>query len=277
MNSVAELQLDHVLQYIKARLDTGRSAGTINAALSSLRSFLTFLEEDAIGIHPSLAHMQRLKEVEHLPRYLTSGQVLRLKNEIEQMVQKAQDREKQAEALLLRAVFYLLWQGGLRSGEVELLRFSDFYISQAGETKRLFIRDGKWRKGRVVYLTDVTLQALRDYLAVRGEGSADDFVFVRNEEPIRKNFLSTRLNIIGRRVDVSVSAHRLRHTYATQLLNVGCKVTSIQKLLGHTNLNTTMIYARAFDQTVMQDYFQVVDTLESQPDGAWFGLNLPDG
>jgi integrase len=54
-------------------------------------------------------------------------------------------------------------------------------------------------------------------------------------------------------------------------------VTSIQKLLGHTNLNTTMIYARAFDQTVMQDYFQVVDTLESQPDGAWFGLNLPDG
>jgi integrase len=54
---------------------------------------------------------------------------------------------------------------------------------------------------------------------------------------------------------------------------VGCRVTAIQKLLGHTNLNTTMIYARAFDQTVMQDYFQALDTLESQPDGAWFGLN----
>jgi integrase len=74
----------------------------------------------------------------------------------------------QSDALLLRAVFYLLWQGGLRSGEVELLRFSDFYISQAGEAKRLFIRDGKWRKGRAVYLTDVTLQALRAYLAIRG-------------------------------------------------------------------------------------------------------------
>jgi len=50
-------------------------------------------------------------------------------------------------------------------------------------------------------------------------------------------------------------------------------VTSIQKLLGHTNLNTTMTYARAFDQTVMLDYFQAVDAIESQPGGAWYGLN----
>ena len=60
--------------------------------------------------------------------------------------------------------------------------------------------------------------------------------------------------------------------YATQLLNVGCRVTSIQKLLGHTNLNTTMTYARAFDQTVMVDYFSAIDAIEAQPDGAWHDL-----
>ncbi len=262
VNSVAELQLDHILQFIKARLEAGRSTRTVNTSLSCLRSFLSFLKEDQVEVHPSLENIQRLKEEERLPRYISSEQVLRLRNEIEGNVSQAQTKAMQSDALLLRAVFYLLWQGGLRSGEVELLRFSDFYISQAGEAKRLFIRDGKWRKGRAVYLTDVTLQALRAYLAIRGMGKAGDFVFIRNGEPIKKNFLSTRLNIIGRRLDVSVSAHRLRHTYATQLLNVGCKVTSIQKLLGHTNLNTTMIYARAFDQTVMEDYFQAVDTLE---------------
>lgn len=53
----------------------------------------------------------------------------------------------------------------------------------------------------------------------------------------------------------------------------GCRVTSIQKLLGHTNLNTPMTYARAFDQTVMLDYFRALDALESQPDGAWFRLD----
>ena len=123
-----------------------------------------------------------------------------------------------------------------------------------------------------MYLTDVTVQALHEYLAVRGMEHANDFVFVRNGSPLKKNFLSQQIKRVGRQVDLEVSAHRLRHTYATQLLNVGCKVTSIQKLLGHTNLSTTMTYARAFDQTVMQDYFRALDTLEIQPDGAWFGL-----
>jgi site-specific recombinase XerD len=72
---------------------------------------------------------------------------------------------------------------------------------------------------------------------------------------------------------VDLTAHRLRHTFATQLLKVGCRVTSIQNLLGHTNLNTTMIYAGAFDQTVMLDCFKALDILEGQEQGAWFGLH----
>jgi integrase/recombinase XerC len=273
VKTASELQLDHVQQFIKSRLEAGRSARTVNTSLSCLRSFLSFLKENQVEIHPSLDNIQRLKEDERLPRYISSAQVLRLQSGIEGNVSQAQTKTMQYDALLLRAMFYLLWQGGLRSGEVELLRFSDFYISPGTEAKRLLIRDGKWRKGRAVYLTGPALEALKAYLAMRGVEKAGDFVFVRNGRPLKKNFLSGRLNMIGRRVEVSVSAHRLRHTFSTQLLNVGCKVTSIQKLLGHTNLNTTMIYARAFDQTVMQDYFQAVDTLESQPDGAWFGLN----
>jgi integrase len=200
--------------------------------------------------------------------------VNRLKNEIEEAVSNSEDQHHRHDALLIRAIFYLLWQGGLRSSEVELLRFSDFYVSPANQAKRLFIRDGKWRKGRAVYLTDTALEALKTYLIVHGVEKAGDFVFVRNGMPLKKNFLSQRIKAIGRKVDVSVSPHRLRHTFATQLLNVGCKVTSIQKLLGHTNLNTTMAYARAFDQTVMADYFHAIEVMESQPGGSWFGLNL---
>ncbi len=273
VKSASELHLDHVLHFIKARLDAGRSASTVNGSLSSLRSFLNFLKEDDVPVHPSLENIQRLKETERLPRYMTAEQVTRLKNEIETNISRADNHVKQYDALLIRAVFYLLWQGTLRSGEVELLRFSDFYISKANQAKRLFIRDGKWRKGRSVYLTDVALKALRDYLAVRGVEKLRDFVFVRNGLPLKKGFIARRLKAIGRQFDVNVSPHRLRHTFATQLLNVGCRVTSIQKLLGHTNLNTTMTYARAFDRTVMLDYFQAMDSMESQPEGAWFGLH----
>ncbi len=137
----------------------------------------------------------------------------------------------------------------------------------------LFVRDGKWRKGRAVYLTDVALDALKAYLRRRGVGSTSDFVFLKDGLSLKKNFLSQRLKMIGKQVDVNVSPHRLRHTFATQLLNVGCKVTSIQKLLGHTNVNTTMTYARAFDNTIMLDYLRAVDEMEARPEGAWFQLN----
>lgn len=264
-----ELRLEHVLQYVRFRLDSGRSARTVNGNLSALHSFLSFLKEDGTNIHPSLENIRRLKEAERLPRYMSSEQVHRLRSEIEERASRDGDHD----ALLMRAVFYLLWQGGLRSGEVEMLRFSDFYMSKANQAKRLFVRDGKWRMGRAVYLTDVALDALRSYLVVRGMDKAGGYVFVRDGLPVKRGFICSRLKAIGKKVDVNVSPHRLRHTFATQLLNVGCRVTSIQKLLGHGNVNTTMTYARAFDQTVMLDYFSAINEIESQPGGAWHGIS----
>lgn len=62
---------------------------------------------------------------------------------------------------------------------------------------------------------------------------------------------------------MKVSPHALRHTLATQLLTAGCKVTSIQKLMGHRRLNSTMIYARVHDHTVAEDYYAAMGRIES--------------
>lgn len=272
VNSILELRLEHVLQYIQHRLEKKYSAKGINGHLSALRSFLSFLREDEINIHPSLEKIKRLKEAEILPRYMTAEQMQRLQDQIEANVLNAKNGIQKYETLLLRAAFYLFWQGGLRAGEVQGLKFSDFYISTANHAKRLFVRDGKWRKGRVVYLTDTALESLKAYLAVRGVEKTGGYVFVRNGIPLKSGFVCSRLQAAGRQVNVKVSPHRLRHTFATQLLNVGCKVTSIQRLLGHSNLNTTMAYARAFNETVMKDYFRAIDIIESQPNGAWHGI-----
>jgi hypothetical protein len=71
-------------------------------------------------------------------------------------------------------------------------------------------------------------------------------------------------------VGVKVHPHRLRHTCATQLLNAGCRVTSIQRFLGHNKLNTTMIYARAHDKEVAQDYFKAMESVERR-------MEIPSG
>ena len=64
--------------------------------------------------------------------------------------------------------------------------------------------------------------------------------------------------------DIVVSPHRLRHTLATRLLNAGMKETAIQKILGHEQLSTTLIYARILDKTVETDYQQAMAQIESQ-------------
>ncbi len=66
------------------------------------------------------------------------------------------------------------------------------------------------------------------------------------------------------RLGFKVTPHMLRHTFATQLVNAGAKITTIQTLLGHERLNTTMTYARVHNQTVRDDYFRAMEQIEGE-------------
>jgi hypothetical protein len=84
--------------------------------------------------------------------------------------------------------------------------------------------------------------------------------------PLKRDLIRGRLKRAGKNVGVNAFPHRLRHTCATQLLNAGCRVTSIQRFLGHKKLSSTMIYARAHDQTVAEDYFAAMQRVEERLD-----------
>jgi integrase len=209
----------------------------------------------------SLLRIPTLKQPDPLPKYLTDEQVRKLRDEIERGVQDAALPSHRRLALLGRATFYLLWQCGMRLGEVEELRLEDLDLPQ----KRLSVRDGKGRKDRTVYLTETTIQVLATYLAVRGDGIGDH-VFLYRNAPLRKDFIRNRLKAAGEQVGVQIYPHRLRHTCATQLLNAGCRITSIQRFLGHKALSTTLVYARVHDQTVAEDYFAAMQRVEQNLD-----------
>lgn len=82
--------------------------------------------------------------------------------------------------------------------------------------------------------------------------------------------LHNLLQAAGTQPGVKVSPHALRHTSATQRLNAGCQVTTIQRLLGHRRLNSTMVYARVHYQTAADDYFAAMEAIEHR-------LTLVDG
>ncbi len=209
----------------------------------------------------SLMRLPCLKEPDSLPRFLTDEQVKLLRDDFEGRVKAAIDARDKRDALLDRAAFYLLWQCGLRVGEVEELRLEDLDLN----ARRLMVRKGKGQIDRGVFLTASTVQAVQAYLAVRGMEPTDHPFLFRNQ-PLCKDMIPGRIRAAGARVGVHVYPHRLRHTCATQLLNAGCRITSIQKFLGHKRLNTTLTYARVHDQTVAEDYFAAMSSVEKRLD-----------
>jgi integrase/recombinase XerD len=248
-----ELKNEHVLAYIDARLQAGSANSSLNTELSSLRAFLRFLHEEGLPIADGLLRIPGLKQPDLLPRALTDEQVRKVRDEIAAQVTKSNSFHKHKDTLMAKAAYTLLWQGGLRLGEVEALRLEDVDLN----AKMLIVRDGKGLKDRVVYLSEAVIAALRDYLAVRGT-ARNSHVFLYHNAPLKKDLLRRRFQAAGKQVGVKVKIHGLRHACATQLLNVGCPITSIQAILGHKKLDTTLIYARVHDKTVEQDYFRAM-------------------
>jgi site-specific recombinase XerD len=256
---LADLRRKHVLDYVDHRLAAGYAVSGINSDLRVLHAFLRFLQDQEFEVPQALFRIPSLKPPDSLPRFLTDEQVCLLRDEIEAGVARAETPAQQRDALLDRAAFYLLWQGGLRLGELEELKLEDLDLPN----RKLMVRKGKGLSDRAVYLTDTAVTAVRGYLPLRGMGPTDHLFLYRNE-PLGKDLVRGRIQAAGERVGVKVYPHRLRHTCGTQLLNAGCRVTSIQKFLGHKRLNSTMIYARVHDRIVADDYYAAMERIEQR-------------
>ncbi len=236
--SPMDIKRQDLLDYMDHGLTAGYAIRTINQDVRYFRAFLLFLQEQEYDIPQALLRLPDLKEPDRLPRFLTDEQVAKLRDDFERRVAEAPSDYKRRDALLDRAAFYLLWQGGLRLGEVEDLLLENLNLAS--------------RK-----------------LTVRGMGPTDHVFFYRNL-PVRKDLIRERIKAAGKRVGVKVTPHWLRHTFGTQLINAGCWVTTIQKLLGHRRLNATMIYVRVHDRTVAEDYYAAMAQIEK-------GLDLAAG
>ncbi|MCI0646204.1 MAG: tyrosine-type recombinase/integrase [Chloroflexi bacterium] len=259
IEAIADVKRSYIFAYLDERLAAGANPKTINQELRAWIGTLRFLQGRDFAVPQALLTISGLKEPDALPRFLTDEQVHRLRADLEQRVVQADGPVQKRNALLDRAAFYLMWQGGLRLGEVEELGLADLNLAQG----QVMVRQGKGRQDRAVYLTETAVTTLQAYLAVRGDGQSDH-LFLYRHRPLCKDFLRGRMKAAGERAGVKVTPHMLRHTFATQLLNAGCRVTTIQVLLGHKRLNSTMVYARVHDQTVARDYFAAMAVIEER-------------
>jgi hypothetical protein len=88
-------------------------------------------------------------------------------------------------------------------------------------------------------------------------------------KPLSSSYCFERLHTYGKRLGITVNPHQLRHSNATLLLNAGAPVLTVQTLMGHKWVDTTLGYARLYDGTVAADYYQAMAMVERQ-------LQLPE-
>ncbi len=138
-----------------------------------------------------------------------------------------------------RTCLALLYSGGLRIGELLNLKIADIDVHR----KQIFVRSGKGRKDRFVVLSQAVLPLLNNYLATYKPAN---YLFESQKggnkyspESIRA-FLKRSCQKAG--ISKEVTAHTLRHSFATHLLENGTDIRYIQELLGHNSPKTTMIY-----------------------------------
>jgi len=244
VSSIAELQRTHVQRFVEARLAGEISPVTVNNELTALWALLNYLEEHGVSVRPSVFRVKRPKRGDSLPRFLSESEYEQLER---MLLQSTQGRER--DDLLDRTWFYLLSEAGLRVCEVCDLRLGDIDLT----AQRLVVRQGKKNRDRSVPLSSTLLAALTAYLPVRGEAQTDHVLICR-QQAVKEGLIRYRLRRYGQQAQVKVSPHRLRHTLATRLLNEGMPITSLQRLLGHEKLETTLIYARVHNETVRRDY-----------------------
>jgi len=251
-----EIGLKDLWAYQSAQQEKGLAAGTINRRFDYLIGIIRELAEQDQPVDQSVFRVRYIPRPQSLPKHLSAEESQRLENFIL--------RRLDTTDLALRlenAYTLLMLHSGLRVGECVDLHLQDLDLSG----KRLIIRAAKGQRDRLVYLSESTCQAIQLYLQDLHRQPRDFIWLQNNGQPLSTEAVRHHIARIGAAVGIEhLYPHRLRHTCATRLLNAGMDIIQIQKLLGHEDLNTTMIYARVQDATVEADYHRFTRQIENQ-------------
>jgi integrase/recombinase XerD len=246
VRDVHELSSAVVSGYMVSLGRAGISARSAARHLSSVRGFIRFLvRERALREDPS-ALVGAPRTGRRLPQVLTTDEVLRLLEAPDRATRRGR-RD--------RAMLHVMYAAGLRVSELVGLRLAD-----VDRRRGVVSAFGKGGKRRLVPLGEAALAAVEDYLADRAAHVAAArspalFLSPRGGFLARQTFWKRVLHY-SRLADIRkpVSPHKLRHSFATHLLQGGADLRSVQAMLGHVDISTTEIYTHVVADHLRRAY-----------------------
>jgi integrase/recombinase XerC len=255
-----QLLRDDFRAYLRflGRHNLGRAA--IQLRFCALRTFYKFLIRRGVLAASPIKNLSLPKLAARLPKFLTAKQITDLLEAPLKLPIPPQGQKKAAAELLQRrdvAILETIYSCGLRISELCGLQAQD--IDWASKSVRA---RGKGKKERVIPIGNPALKAIREYWQLLPHApSGDSPAFLARASSIRSvspRDLQLRLKkflaIAG--LDPQLTPHKLRHSYATHLLDAGADLRSVQELLGHAHLVTTQVYTHLTTERLKKAYDQ---------------------
>lgn len=247
--ALEQISRDDLYAFIEHEQDRSLKISSVRNRVASLQVFFKFLIKADI-LHPEvLSEPIRLKVPKSLPRAMQPYDVNCLLAVLDHVRNKA--------------MILLLLRTGMRIGELLNTKVIDVHLAD----KKIMIFEGeKNRKGRAVCFSNDADEALQAWLKQR-DSNKDYLFYAQGRYSMSYNNARVIFHRYLKRAGLAhkgYTLHCLRHTFATELLNAGMRIECLQQLLGHSNLEMTLRYAKLSDKTREEEYFKAMSVIESE-------------
>jgi integrase/recombinase XerD len=243
--TIQELQGYDLKDFITIQSKLGYHSRTLHRRLSTIKNFFLYLQRELL-FTDKLLPVKPPKMMHQLPTVIRP-------EEMEALL--AAPNLEDLHGLRDQAMMEVMYASGLRVSELIQLKKADLNIHKA--TIRVF---GKGQKTRIVPVGEYAIAQIDTYLTQRAfvnPREKSPFLFInRYGKPISRQFFFKRVKAYAKQVgiQVSMSPHTLRHSFATHLLEQGASLRAVQEMLGHTHLSTTQIYTHVSEKRILSAF-----------------------
>ena len=240
INEIEEVTFDNTRHFFYyGRTNLNWSVNTFLLYHKSLMVFFRFCEKEGLMKINPIEEIEVPKLEKRLPPKLTKQEAMKI-------LEVTNNYPCYSNFLRYRnyAIFSTLIHCGLRKNELINLKYTDVDV----ENLSIFIRQGKGNKDRVIPINYRLAEALQKYIEVRRKAyktCPEFFASYTHDKGFTDSGLKKLVGKIVKASGIKFTLHRLRHTFATLMLEGGCDIYSLSKMMGHSDIKTTTIYLAA--------------------------------
>mgnify|MGYP000299872967 CR=1 FL=1 len=244
--NILNIDMNIVNNYMKYLYDRKITKSSISRKLSSIRGLYNYLVREDIIKENHFNKIQNPKKDLYLPKFLNDKELNKIFS-----VCNSNNPTEERDTLIIE----LLYATGVRVSELVNIKIKDI-----NREEKLIKVLGKGNKERMVIYNNHTKKALDTYLKdgynYFNKKSSEYLILNKNGNKLSERYIREIINkkVSQASLDIKISPHTLRHTFATDILENGADLMTVKELLGHESLNTTSIYTHITNEQIKKTY-----------------------